>query len=256
MDSRILDAWSQHWDKMSNKEGALDQVNRTWDVIKRDAIYITEQLGLEKAHIVADLCCGNGLLSYSVAEHCAGLRGIDLSPGQIDRANQNELKDKFRDVQFFAGDITKTGFKDSSIDHAYCSTAAHYFPTEAYTEMMISEALRYLKPGGRLLITSVPDKGRFGYLLWRLIRNKNPNLPIETIEMQPTQTTVLQFKRRLALVFRRFSGRKVESDEWRWYDQAFFHNFKHPELGSVSTHQSPAGEGLLSYRLDVLVTKR
>ena len=100
--------------------------------------------------IVADVGCGEGYGSDILfVAGATQVVGIDNDASSIAHA-----KTKYPNVEFCAGDATKTGLPDASVDVVTCFEVWHHI--DQY-EKFIPEMKRILKPDG-LLIFSVPNK--------------------------------------------------------------------------------------------------
>lgn len=73
------------------------------------------------------------------------------------------------------GDATRMPFADGAADLVVCVAMVHHLTDEMF-EQLFAEALRVLKPGGRVvLLDPVLNRSRrLGLALWRLDRGSNP----------------------------------------------------------------------------------
>jgi ArsR family transcriptional regulator len=98
---------------------------------------------------VADLGCGEGYLTVETARWAKHVIAVDRSSGVLARAKALAARKKCNNITWKKGELEHVPIETGSMDVALLSQALHHAtePTEA-----LSEALRILKPGGRLLI--------------------------------------------------------------------------------------------------------
>ena len=94
----MSDHWRSVYDEISAKPNTslFAQVGKTihgqdlpqeqLDLIVESAV---EGLQIDENDVLADLCCGNGLVTERLAKHCHQVIGIDYSSGLIDVARRN-----------------------------------------------------------------------------------------------------------------------------------------------------------------------
>ncbi len=90
---------------------------------------------------VLEVGCGTGLLLSRVAGFARSAKGIDLSPGMLERAKARGL-----DVQ--EGSATALPFGDASFDVAYSFKVLSHVPE---LERALSEMIRVIRPGGHIV---------------------------------------------------------------------------------------------------------
>jgi ArsR family transcriptional regulator len=98
---------------------------------------------------VADIGCGEGYLTIEAARWARTVVGIDRSEEVLERAKAIATRRKITNVQWKKGDLGRLPLRDGSMDVALLSQALHHAtaPEEA-----VAEAVRILRPGGRILI--------------------------------------------------------------------------------------------------------
>ena len=108
-----------------------------------------ERLDLAGEQVVVDVACGPGLFTASFGRALTGdglAIGVDVSVPMLRRA----VKDNSGpNVAYVRADARHLPFEDSSVD-AVCCLAALYLVPEPF--QVISDMIRILKPGGRIVI--------------------------------------------------------------------------------------------------------
>jgi SAM-dependent methyltransferase len=90
---------------------------------------------------VLEVGCGTGLLLSRVAGFARSAKGIDLSPGMLERARQ-------RGLDVVEGSATALPFGDASFDVAYSFKVLSHVPE---LELAFSEMIRVVRPGGHIV---------------------------------------------------------------------------------------------------------
>lgn len=125
---------------------------------------LLDRLGLRGDERVLDLGCGRGAVLLLAAQRLATGRavGVDLwrsydqSGNTAEAARRNAVAEGVADrVELFTGDLTALPFADGSFDVALSSLAIHNISGRAGREKAIGEAVRVLRPGGRLVLVDV-----------------------------------------------------------------------------------------------------
>ena len=100
---------------------------------------------------VVDLACGTGrfLLQLSKAVPQASLCGVDLSPFYLDHARK--LLSDHRDISFLRENVESVPLADGTADCVTSVFLFHELP-KPVRRNVAREALRLLKPGGRLVV--------------------------------------------------------------------------------------------------------
>ena len=140
--SEVLAIHSGLWyDDTKSFGEALNNVN----------IKMAEVSNIKGNYHVLDAGCGVGGAAFYLANNFGcKVTGITLSKNQLKIANDELQKSKLKDlVKFEIQDYTKTNFEDNSFDVIWaCESVCHANPKIAF----INEAIRILKPGGKLII--------------------------------------------------------------------------------------------------------
>ena len=98
---------------------------------------------------VADIGCGEGYLTLECARWARTVVGIDRSEEVLERAKALAARRRVTNVQWKKGDLGRLPLRDGSMDVALLSQALHHATAPEET---VAEAVRILRPGGRVLI--------------------------------------------------------------------------------------------------------
>jgi SAM-dependent methyltransferase len=98
---------------------------------------------------VADIGCGEGYLTLEAARWARSVVGIDRSPSVLARASELAARRQVINVQWRTGDLVQLPLANASVDVALLSQALHH---AAEPERAIAEAVRVLRPEGRVLV--------------------------------------------------------------------------------------------------------
>lgn len=241
------------WDRMAGEaEDEFAAVDRTEERLKSELAYLQRTLTLTSNSMVLDLCCGNGLIALPIAERVQRVVGIDHSQYLLDMGKKVLKKGNGENVDLIRGEAVLLPFRDDAFDVVLCYGAFHYFPDYNYAELVMKEVLRVVKSGGTVVLTMIPSKDTVGYHIWNLIRSREKE-PAGIV--LPARRGRRGFQERLALLFRRITGRRVESDDWLWYKKSFFNAFVGGKFKKVKIFPSQHGKAL-NYRFDVLISNK
>jgi len=125
---------------------------------------LLDQLRLRGDERILDLGCGRGAVLLMAAQHLTTGRavGVDLwrsmdqSGNSAAATQRNAVVEGVADrVELHTGDMMALPFEDASFDLVLSSLAVHNISGRAGREQAISEAVRVLRPGGRLMIVDV-----------------------------------------------------------------------------------------------------
>lgn len=105
---------------------------------------------------ILEVGCAAGFLAYLVAPRVRQFTGVDLAAGALTVATRLGLAN----AEFRQADGGALPFADASFDAAFCYDVFTNFPSVEDGVPLISEMLRIVRPGGRVLVGNVPDRAR------------------------------------------------------------------------------------------------
>ena len=177
---------------------------------------------LNPGEIVLDLGSGGGidvLLSAKRVGPTGKAYGLDMTDEMLALANENKRKAGMENVEFLKGEIEHIPLPDDSVDVIISNCVINL---SADKDRVLREALRVLKPGGRLAVSDVVTRGemppeiRQSVLLWvgcvagaleeNEYRVKLASAGFEKIEIEPTRIYRIEDAREF------LSGQNVDVD--------------------------------------------
>jgi len=113
---------------------------------------------------ILDMGCGRGAVLLMAAQHLTTGRAVgadlwrsaDQSGNSIKAARRNAIAEGVAErVEFHTADMAALQFEDKSFDVVLSSLAIHNISGNGGREKALSEAVRLLRPGGRLMIADI-----------------------------------------------------------------------------------------------------
>lgn len=149
-----------------------------WDRILRD-------LRLTGDETVLDLGCGRGAVLLATAKRLPRGRAIGVDLWQADQTDNSEqatlanaVAENVADrIELHTADMTALPLPDQSVDVIVSNLAIHNIDGHAGRRLALDEAVRVLRPGGRLAIADLWETrqhaARLRELGWRDVRRRN-----------------------------------------------------------------------------------
>jgi arsenite methyltransferase len=125
---------------------------------------LLDQLGLRGDERILDMGCGRGAVLLLAAQHLTTgwAVGVDLwrsgdqSGNAADATRRNAIAEGVADrVELHTADMTALALEDNSFEVVVSSLAMHNLRGRAGRDKAIDEAVRVLRPGGRLMIADI-----------------------------------------------------------------------------------------------------
>jgi ubiquinone/menaquinone biosynthesis C-methylase UbiE len=114
---------------------------------------LLDVMNIDKGSSVLEVGCAAGFLAKVLAASVGKYIGVDLAEAPLAVARRLGLEN----AEFHRASGENLYFPDRQFDAAFCYDVFSNFPSFVVGEPIIVEMLRVVKPGGRVLIGSIPD---------------------------------------------------------------------------------------------------
>jgi ubiquinone/menaquinone biosynthesis C-methylase UbiE len=104
--------------------------------------------------VILDLGCGAGLIALAAAPLCARVYALDASSGMLGRLSDRAEAAGMANVELILGDMRRIPLPDASVDVVVSSYALHHLGDDG-KELAVAEAVRVLRPGGRVVVVDM-----------------------------------------------------------------------------------------------------
>jgi len=111
---------------------------------------VREKLGLGPGQVLLDVGCGPGWIGQGLLPAVREVIGLDFSAGML------KIAAGFTDLALVQGDARALPFRDECLDRVLIYFTLINFPDRGEVLAALLEALRVLKPGGRVLAGQMP----------------------------------------------------------------------------------------------------
>lgn len=111
------------------------------------------QMEVEPHHSMLEVGCAAGFLAKGLAAMSGSYVGVDLAPVAVERARGLGIPN----AEFRVADATALPFPDDSFDRVVCHDVFTNFEDFETPRRILAEMARVVRPGGRLLVGSIPD---------------------------------------------------------------------------------------------------
>lgn len=119
----------------------------------------TEYAGIKRGDVVVDLGSGAGndvFVARAIVGNEGSVIGIDMTKEMIDKANRNNIKLGFKNVEFRFGEIEDVPVEDSIADVVVSNCVLNLVPNK---QKAFAEIYRILKNNGHFCVSDIVIKG-------------------------------------------------------------------------------------------------
>ncbi len=140
---RLKEILRQREDNVSGLNERLLEPGQSWLTWSRALGFFMAEMD------VADLGCGDGTITIEIARFARSVIGVDHNPKTLAEAQERLERHNFKHATLLSERIENLSIPANSIDFALFSQSLHHLEQP---EQGVREAVRILRPGGRLVI--------------------------------------------------------------------------------------------------------
>ena len=181
--------WYEYWQKTPKAEDhAFVQVGKTVNgrpISHRQfstiVLDIRDRLELNAADVVLDLCCGNGIITCQIGQHCKQILAIDFSEPLLDYAKSNFQS---ANIQYLLGDVCALPDRvtNTAITKAYIYEALQDLSLEQASQLF-AQLSSLPNPLSMVYLGAVPDIER----IWNFYNTPERRMEYERRKMDGTE---------------------------------------------------------------------
>jgi ubiquinone/menaquinone biosynthesis C-methylase UbiE len=153
--------WLEFWegkagagnDFQASGRGLMDVAGYLYTIAE-----VVRLLDLQQGESLADIGCGTGLITLSLAPWLGEIHAFDISPALAKRSADNLAA--VRNVSVEVGSLTAIPLAAARVDKLLAYSVLQYLGSEDDVIAALSEVSRVLKRGGKALLAANPDPVR------------------------------------------------------------------------------------------------
>ena len=153
----MTDKWKKFW--FSEGKGNDNSHNLRPNDYDYSAVakYLSKKLHITPTDNVLDVGCGNGQMIEQMMKYTKNISGIDYSPTMTVLAAGIIEKYNLNGVAKVLNAHNLSFFKDGTFDKSYSIGVVQYYDEVTQVRLAVSEMLRVIKKGGRILVGDIID---------------------------------------------------------------------------------------------------
>jgi ubiquinone/menaquinone biosynthesis C-methylase UbiE/DNA-binding MarR family transcriptional regulator len=140
---RRQDKMRSYFDELAGKFGRNYVPGRSWQGLAETLLTLMPPM------VIADLGAGEGTFSQLLARRSRKVIAVDNSDKMVEYGRALARKHGVKNLEYRKGDLEEVPIRDATVDLAFFSQALHH---AQHPERAVAEALRILKPGGRIVV--------------------------------------------------------------------------------------------------------
>lgn len=153
----------------SEMEALKTRLKGTWEAgdygvfakyLEPGALEFFDRLNIPAGTRLLDIGCGAGQLTIPAAKRGIDVVGLDLAQNLVDQANERARAEGLN-IKIVQGDAEALPFDDASFDIALSLIGSMFAPRP---EMVASEMVRVVKPGGTIIMGNWTPAGHVGQM--------------------------------------------------------------------------------------------